>query len=342
MRSTSFAASLLSALAALFVLAGPGRAAPAAADTTYEMKIATMAPAKTPWDELLREFKKAVESASGKRIKVKIFNGGTLGDENTTVRMLTRGQIQCVGASTGAFASVVKELDALEIPYTFDNVKVADFVLDKYLKDPVDKLFRANGMVFGFWNENGFRHFGSKWGAVRSPADLKGRKVRSQENATHIEMWKALGASLQTIPTPDVATALRTDAVEGFDQSIMMTSAASWAGEIKYYTLSGHIYQPAAIAYNQAWFDGLPADLQQILVTEGDKIVRSGRASVRAMNEKIVKSFTKKGVTVVKLSAEEKAAFKKATAGVKGILRSRDAGTAALIDAIDRGIKAYK
>ena len=291
---------------------------------------------------MLKGYRKSVEAASGGRIKVKIFSGGTMGDENTTVRMLVRNQIQGVGASTGAFASIIKELDAIEIPFNFSSAKQADFVLDKFIKEPVEKLFRANGMVFGFWNENGFRHFGSKWGAVRTPADLKSHKIRSQENFTHIEMWKALGVSLQAIPTPEVATSLKTGAVEGFDQSIMMTSAAGWASQIGFFTLSGHIYQPAAIAFNKTWFDGLPADLQKILLDEGEKIVRSGREAVRAMNAKIVKSFAAKKIEIITLSAEEKAAFAKATSGVKAKVRGRDAGTKKLVDAIDKGIKAYK
>lgn len=344
----AIAATALAAFATSLIADGASPTRPAFAEEAkaetkakpFEMKIATMAPSGTPWEKLLKGYKKSVEAASGGRIKIKIYSGGTLGDENTTVRMLTRGQIQGVGASTGAFASVVKELDALEIPFTFKSAKQADYVLDKHLKAPVGKLFRGNGMVFGFWNENGFRHFGSKWGPVRTPADLKSRKIRSQENATHIEMWKALGASLQAIPTPDVATSLKTGAVEGFDQSIMMTSAAGWASQISYFTLSGHIYQPAAIAFNQTWFDALPADLQGILLAEGDKIVRSGREAVRAMNAKLVKSFAKKGITVITLTDEEKGAFAKATSGVKAKMRGRDAGTKALVDAIDAAIKA--
>jgi TRAP-type C4-dicarboxylate transport system substrate-binding protein len=310
--------------------------------TAIELRIATMAPSGTPWEELLKGYKKSVEAASKGRLLVKIFSGGTMGDENQTVRMLGRGQLEGVGASIGAFGSVIKELDAIEIPFTFKSAKQADFVLDKHLKEPVSKLFQAKGMVFGFWNENGFRHFGSTFGPVTKPEDLKSKKVRSQENATHIEMWKALGASLQAIPTPDVAAALKTGSVEGFDQSVMMTSAAGWASQIKYFTLSGHIYQPAAIAFNKAWFDKLPASLQTILMDEGDKIVRSGREAVRKMNASLVKSFAKKGITVTTLTDEEKAAFAKATAGVKAKMAARDSGTKALIEAIDKGVKAAK
>ena len=324
------------------VYAEEAAAAATPAVKAIEMRIATMAPSGTPWDELLKGYKKSVEAAAPGRIIVKIFSGGTMGDENQTVRMLARGQVEGVGASTGAFGSVVKELDAIEIPFLFKSAKQADFVLDKHLTVPVSKLFRAKGMQFGFWNENGFRHFGSKWGAVKTPADLKSRKIRSQENFTHIEMWKTLGVSLQAIPTPDVATALKSGSVEGFDQSVMMTSAAGWASQIKFFTLSGHIYQPAAIAFNAAWFDALPEDLRKILLDEGNKIVRSGREAVRAMNAKLVKSFTKKGITVVTLTDEEKAAFATATAGVKAKVAGRDAGTKALLAAIEAGIKAAK
>src|SRR5688572_18561218 len=86
-------------------LAGLARPRSAAADQPYELKIATVAPDKTPWADLLKDYKKNVEAASGGKVKVRIFLGGTMGDENETVRMTARGELQGCGASTGAVAS---------------------------------------------------------------------------------------------------------------------------------------------------------------------------------------------------------------------------------------------
>src|SRR5262245_53167552 len=96
-------ASLAAIACALSAVAAPRIAA---ADDVIEMKIATVAPDKTPWADLLKDYKKNVEAASKGRIKVRVFLGGTMGDENETVRMTARAELQGVGASTGAVASL--------------------------------------------------------------------------------------------------------------------------------------------------------------------------------------------------------------------------------------------
>jgi len=333
------------ALVAGFVLAAAAR--PAAADDgdkdkVYTLKLATVAPSKTPWATLLSDYKKAVEKASGGKIKVKVFLGGTLGDENATVRMTERGQIQGVGASTGALATLVPELDAIEIPFLFKNAQEADYVLDKHLTAPMEERFRAHGLILGFWSENGFRHFGSTWGAVLDPKDLANKKVRSQENFSHIEMWKALGASAQAIPTTEVTTALKTGAVEGFDQALLFMIAAGWHSQIKHLTLSAHIYQPAAIAFNKDWFDGLPEDLQKILIDEGRKIVRKGREAIRKMNPKLIDIIKDAKVEIHTLTAEQREAFVKATASVRDTVRNRDEETGKIVDDIEAGLKEFR
>lgn len=320
-------------------------AVPALADQKFELKIATVAPDKTPWADLLKTYKKNVEKKSGGRIKVRVFLGGTMGDENETVRMTARGQLSGVGASTGAVASIVEELAAIEIPFLFQNANEADYVLDKFLMAPMEEKFKAKGLVLGFWSENGFRHFGASF-AVHTPGDLKNKKMRSQESYVHIEMWKALGAAAQAIPTTEVSTALATGSVEGFDQALLYMVAGAWHTKIKHLTLSAHIYQPAVIAFNKDWFDKLPADLQQLLLDEGRAITRTGRAAIRKMNPKLLEIIKngdgKSKVEIITLTKDERAAFVKATAGVRATVKGKSASTKAIVETIEAGIADFQ
>lgn len=327
---------VLAALAALAL-----SAVPAAAQDSYELKIATVAPDKTPWADLLKEYKKQVEAKSKGRIKVRVFLGGTMGDENETVRMTARGQLSGVGASTGAVASLVEELSAIEIPFLFKNANEADYVLDKFLLAPMEEKFKAKGLILGFWSENGFRHFGASF-PIKKPGDLKNKKMRSQESYVHIEMWKSFQSAAAAIPTTEVTTALKTGSVEGFDQALLYMVAGAWHTSIKHMTLSAHIYQPAVIAFNKDWFDKLPADLQQVLLDEGRAIVRKGRASIRKMNPKLVEIVKKAGVTIATLTDEERAAFEKATAGVRGKVKAKSASTKAVVEIIEQGIADFR
>lgn len=307
-----------------------------------ELRIATVAPAKTPWSKVLKEFETNVEKASGGRIDVRVFLGGTMGDENTSVVMTARGKLQGVGGSTGSVATLVPELDAIEVPFLFASANEADYVLDKFLLEPMEKAFREHGLVLGFWGENGFRHFGSNSTPIMTPADIRGKKMRSQESFVHIEMYKALGANASAIPTTEVDTALRTGAVEGYDQSLLYAIAANWHLSTKYLTLSAHIYQPGVIAFNKEWFDALPTDLQTIILDEGRKLTRKGRKAVRDMNPAMVQLFTDAKVKVSTLTPAQREAFATATKGVRDVVRKKSAAHKATLELIEKGIAEFR
>ncbi|MBM4368318.1 MAG: TRAP transporter substrate-binding protein [Deltaproteobacteria bacterium] len=305
-----------------------------AQDGTYTMKLATVAPEGTPWSDGLAQFKKAAEAATAGRLKVKVFFGGILGDENETVQQTQRGQIQGVGASTGAIASIVPELNILELPFLFKTAAEADYVLDGAALAPLEKNFRDRGLQLGFWSENGYRSFGTTFGFIKSPADLKGHKMRSQENPVHLAMYQAFGASPVPIPTTEVLTSLQTGVIDGYDNTPLYASAAQWTSNTKFFTLTNHIYQPAAIVLNKAWYDALPEDIKKvILATRADLAVRM-RKEIRALHPILVANFASMKVQTYTPTAAELTTFEgpaktardtymgKASAGEKALYKT--------------------
>jgi tripartite ATP-independent transporter DctP family solute receptor len=299
------------AAAAAYLAARPRPARAADAPTT--LKLATVAPEGTPWAEQLSAYKKQIDAASKGRLRVKPFLGGALGDENQTIAECRRGAIPLWGGSIGALASSVPEISVLELPYLFRAPQEADAVLDGRLAQDLKKLLLDRGFVLVLWAENGYRSFGSKWGPVRAPADLKGHKMRSQESQVHLEMYRALGALPQPIAVTEVLTALQTGVVDGFDQTPLYTFAASWHLGIKHYSLSEHVYQPGVVVASRKEYEKLPPDLQKALVGDLEKITRDGRAAVRELAPLLVQNFETAKIPVHRLNAAEKDAFAKAT-----------------------------
>lgn len=280
------------------------------------LKLATIAPEGTPWAETVQLWKKKVEAESGGRIKVKPFLGAALGDENQTVGECRRGAIALWGGTLAAAATSVPEVSVLELPYLFKNAEEADRVLDTVVLEDMKKLLAARGFVLLFWSENGFRSLGTKWGPVKTPADMKGHKIRSQENIVHLETWRALGALPQPIAVTEVLPSLQTGVVDGFDSTPLYTFAASWHVAIKHFTLSEHIYQPGAVLMSKKEFDKLPPDLQKVLTEGNTKLQNDGRAALREMGPLLIDNFKAAKIATYTPSAAERAAFVKATAGV--------------------------
>ncbi len=301
----------------LFGLAAPS--AFAQQENEFKMKIATVAPKRTPWGDLLRRYKKKVRKHSNKRIKVKLFLDGRKGNEQSIVRQVFKGTVQFGGVSVGAMATLVKDIDILELPYLFDSYAEADRVLDA-VRPIINEMLKTKGFRLVMLSENGFRSFGTKDGFIKKPSDLKAVKMRSQESEVHLATYRALGAEPVAISVGEVMSSLQTGVVSGFDNTPLFTQAVSWHQAIKYYTLTEHIYQPALLFVNSDWYDKLPPEVQKAVDSPElyAGLEKKGRKAVRSLNGPLLKNFEKPsvGVKVYKLTAAEKQVFKDATRGV--------------------------
>ena len=272
---------------------------PAQAKAEFTLKFVTVAPNDTPWANQLKAIAKRIKKESGGRIKVKVFVGGTMGGEVETVRALRRGRIQGWGGTTAAVAegAGMPELMLLELPFLFRNFAEADYILDKVVHDDYVKILAKKKFVMAQWHENGWRNFGSKK-PLNSLKDLQKSKMRSQESPVHLAMYKALGVQAESIPVPEVLGALKTGMVDGFDNTLLFSSAAGWHEGIKHYIISQHIYQPAVIMYSKKFMDKLPPDLRKIVLGDEAAETKKGRDGVRNMRPALINIFKSAKITV--------------------------------------------
>ena len=302
-------------------------------------KGATVAPPNTPWSALLKKYKKDVRKASSKRIKAKVYVGGTKGDEQSIVRQVAKGTLQFGGVSMGAMAILVPELDIFELPYLFESFEEVDRVLDT-VRPNVEKLLEAKGFKLIMYSENGFRSFGTKQ-AIKTPADLKGVRMRAQPSQSHLAMYEALGANAKSISVAEVLPALNTGAVDGFDNTPLFTQAASWHQAITHYTVTAHIYQPALLIVNMDFYKSLPDDLRDVLIPSDRTLESRGRKGIRALDPLLLKNLEAQKIVVTRLSDAEREVFKQATRAAwdKRLAAASPAGKA-LFNAIQAAKKA--
>lgn len=275
-----------------------------------KVKFGTVAPAGTPWAQTLEDIKKRVKKKSKGKLKIKTYLGGSLGGELEILQKIRRGNVQGGGLTSAALASVIPELDVLELPYLFESSEEADYILDNHLFEIYNELFIKKDLILVTWAENGWRNLGHKSKGIKKPSDLKGEKMRSQESKVHLAFWEAMGAAPQAISVPETLPALQTGVVQGFDNTPLFTLAAEWHTAIKHFTLSGHIYQPAAIVYSARFWKKTKEADRAILMDRGRDLAPESRLSVRALGDELVSVLKDSGITVYELSKSEKQAFK--------------------------------
>lgn len=320
-------------LSALFVasLASPPESAHA--QDPIQMRIGTVAPEGTPWEKQLRGLKQHIERESGGRIRVRVFMGGSLGGEKAMVRRVAAGTLECFGGSTAALGSIVPEMNVIEAPYLFDTVEQADAALDSApVRAQLGSLAQSKGFVFGLWAENGFRSWFTRERPIRTPGDLSGLRMRSQEARVHIATYEAFGATPNPIDVTNVLTSLQTGVVDGFDNTPLFAFATSWYQAARHLNLSQHSYQPGIVVYSRTWYDGLPPDLQQMLSSVPEPITADGRTQVRRMDPILIQNLARYGIDVHRPSASERAAFAKIGRPVQDVVaRQIGAGARTLL-----------
>jgi TRAP-type C4-dicarboxylate transport system substrate-binding protein len=276
-----------------------------------KVKFGTAAPPGTPWADMLDDIKKRVTEESSGQIKIKNFLGGALGGELEIIQKIRRGNIQGGGVTLAALASVIPELDVLEIPFLFKGQEEADYILDNVLFDKFAEILAKKDLILVTWAENGWRSIGHKSRAILTPADMKNVKIRSQESKVHLAFWNNMGASPVPIALPEVLPALQTGVVKSFDNTPLFLLAAEWHSTIKHFSLTKHIYQAAAVVYSKKFWDKLSDENRKILLGPGKKLAIDVRKGVRELEQSLLGVLKESGVKVHTLNDQQRNAFEK-------------------------------
>ena len=161
--------------------------------------------------------------------------------------------------------------------------------------------------------EVGFRNFTNNVRPIRTPADMKGMKIRVQETPLYVNMVKALGANPTPIAWTETYTALQTRVVDGQENPVPTILMAKLHEVQKYITLDGHVYGVDYFAVNEKFFQSLPADLQYILLDSAKIASGVGRGVSQLISAQGVQTLVDAKIEVYVPTEAELALFRNAT-----------------------------
>ena len=90
--------------------------APLASAQEVIIKLGTLAPNGSTWHNLLKEMGEKWAEASGGRVKLRIYAGGTQGSEGDMVRKMAVGQLQAAAITNVGMHDIAKEPQAISAP----------------------------------------------------------------------------------------------------------------------------------------------------------------------------------------------------------------------------------
>ncbi len=298
-RRLTIVAWLLAALAGL-----PGAAR---AQQKLVLKFAHITPTTFPYQDGAVRFKEVAERLSGGRIEVQVFPAAQLGGERDIEEGIRLGTIH-LGIGAGALAGFAPVYNIVELPFLIRNqdhmVRVADGPAGQMLARRIEE--QSGFRVLGFWS-TGDSGIQTVKAPVRTPADLKGAKIRVMENPALIESTRALGANPTPLPFPEVYTSLKQGVVEGahLDYTALWTTKVYEA--VKYVSEPGFHFlaEPRPLIVSARFFDGLPRETQEVIRKAAAEATAHERAVFRERQQQAIQELRARGLQFARL--DEKA-----------------------------------
>lgn len=192
----------------------------------------------------MERMKERLADLSGGRLKIDIYPSGVLGSEVQCIEQLQSGELAMTKTSTAAMESFIPELGVFGIPYLFDDAKHYWDVINGEIGKDLLAVGEASGLFGLCYYDAGSRNFYSTDKPIRSPADLKGMKIRVQNSRIAIAMIEALGGSPTPIAWGELYSALAQGVVDGAENNMPSFESSRHYEECKYFTLDAHTRVP--------------------------------------------------------------------------------------------------
>jgi len=252
------------ALGLAFVLAFSGIASAA----EYNWRLAEEEILGSVSDIYANEFARLLAEKSNGRIKLDIYPGGTLGTPTEMFELCLNGAIEFALVGPGQCSTIVPENQIFSLHFLFSD---DDMLNEKVLASST----ALNKMLAGVYEKKGlkvlsyFSEGAMYWTAnkpILTPKDFKGFKMRVMPSEMLVEIYKAYGANPTPLSFTELYSALQLNMVDGQENAPYIIQEMKFMEVQQYLIESKHnIYVMHTLA-NANFFNGLPKDIQEIVL----------------------------------------------------------------------------
>jgi TRAP-type transport system periplasmic protein len=280
----------------------------------FTMKIGLAAPDLNPsfWATHYNMFKYEVERQSNGRIQVELIWGGALGSPTDRLKQVMMGQIQGADTAEGDISQVFKPVEVLSIPYLFESEQQAWRVYDGPFIQMLSKemLEKTGVRALHWWESGGFKQWSNSKRPIRTPADMKGLKIRVMPSPIFQTLVSSLGGSPTPISFGELFGALKSKTVDGQNNALSLIDLFKYYQAQKYITVDNHVYSVSGMLINEKFYQSLPQDLQQMIDRAQKLALAVNRGISRYTDHMAIDDLKKQGMEVYVLTPKEREQFK--------------------------------
>ena len=220
---------------------------------SQSVKIGSLAPPGSPWDDNLRKLAAEWARLSEGAVSLTVYAGGVAGDESDMIRKMRIGQLSAGLLTVSGLNLIYSGMLALSLPFLIESDGELACVLEE-IKPFFEQKLADKGFVVLGWTLGGWVYFFAK-NPVITPDDLRAQRfwVWDADEAM-VEAWQELGFVVSSLPSTDLLVGLQTGMIEALATSPLIAASNQWFGvashmsDMKYAPLYG-----ALVVSRAAW-----------------------------------------------------------------------------------------
>ncbi len=314
-------------LVAIAAFALPGRSFVSSADAEgpIVIRFASLAPAGSGFDKITKAWNRSIKKETEGRVALRIYSGGSQGDERDFVRKIRAGQMDAAGISTTGLGMVARPVLVLTAPgliTEYDELVKARTTLH----DRFSKLFEEAGFVLLNWGEAGKNRLFSAESFAR-PEDLKsGRPWVWKDDPVFAELIDVIGANPVRMGLPEVYGGLQTRMVDTVPISALAAVALQWYTRLEYMAKQNLSIMIGGAILKKEKFDELTEHDQKVLLETSARAAKANDQLVRRDDARAYAALLERGIVEVDLSEFEdewNRAYKRAREDLVGRVYSK-------------------
>lgn len=306
---------------------------------TYNMLIAHILDTGSIRHQSLEMFKKTVEEKTNGGITVQLSPSAQLGTDDELVEQVKNGAIQ--GYRGSAIDTVIPEYNFYSMPFLFANADEAVAVMNSDWGKEWASNSEVNNVKILSTGAGGFRVLTNNKRAVHTPADMQGIKLRVPSWDVTIRTMDALNVDCTSIAYNETYMALKTNVADGQENPWVYIVEPKFYEVQKYATALNWNLTLEYFPVNLEWFNSLPAEYQEIVVSAAEECMQWFNEQNVAMEQGYIDTCAEH-MEITYLTDEEHQQFVDATASVYDHYISTGLFTQADLDEVRSIIAATK
>ena len=282
-----------------------------AANATEKMRISLQLPWKSHLGQNLLMFEKEVETRTNGAIDVEIYDSATLYKDKEVPAAVGSGAIEAGVASLTRYVGDAPVVDVFYMPFLLNSeAKVRAAVSEgSPVRSAIEAEVAQTGGQILYWQAYGGAVLLSNGGPIKTPEDMKGKKVRVF-GKTLGDFVTAAGGAPTLISGSEQYLAYQRGTVDvGMTGVSGVKSRKLWE-VMDTITVTNHADIEFVVVVNTDWWNGLSAEIQGQIREAAQAAQEDVRDRMSSIEAEAYAAAKENGMSIVELTDAELAAWK--------------------------------